>query len=187
MPLKGEARRRHDKARDKRRRAAHRKAKAAGQCVPAQPHYAKPNAISPNITADNLTSPEVLEYVVAILSRGTPDALLRAALGLTAPAFAKLIDSSQEFKAAVEQGHAVAEQMLTDRLRDIALSDDRMAAPSAMFLLKTRHGYREKSEGARQPQIIVNLPAQPMSRDDYMRSLQDVTTRDALPAPEDDA
>jgi hypothetical protein len=178
VPMKPDMRRAHDHKRDRRRLADHRRAKAAGvPGTPAQPHHARPNAIAPHITADNLTSPEVCAYVREVLARGAPDTLLRVALGVTAPAFAKLLDSP-EFKAAYEEGHARAEQLLTDRLRDIALSDDRMAAPSAMFLLKTKHGYREKDSGARvqqtQNNFFTQLPQQ-QSLDDYVRSLPAAT------------
>lgn len=71
-------------------------------------------------------------------------------------------DEAPEFREALAEGKRVEEKALVNRLHEIAMSDASTAAASAMFLLKTRHGYREggPAEGeAPRLSITFQMPA----------------------------
>lgn len=148
-------------------------------------HNPKPNDFG--ATPEDLCAPDVLAKVTEMAGRGVPLTILCRALGMTTAAFAKLCKEHDAFREAYEHGRSLEEEMYLENLRRIAADpDNRQAAATNMFLLKSRFKYVDNHRPTA-PSVNITLPSlpqQPMTRDEYLRSLQDVTPRDALPAPE---
>jgi len=93
---------------------------------------------------------------------------IATALGIPRRTLFDLRKRQPELDAAVREGATVFEHVLVSALVRQALEG---YAPAAMFLLKTRFGYREgealDAEQAR-PSVVINLPAA-MSPEDYRR------------------
>jgi hypothetical protein len=179
MPLKGEARRRHDKARDNRRRAAHRKAKDAGvPGTPVHPNWPRPNEFG--ATTIDLLAVDVHDRVRELAAKSVPHTLIARCLGMTLPAFKKHCEVHPEFQAALDAGHAEEELWAVSRLRQMADSDGKQAVLATLAILNSRHGWRGEHRGG-PPQVVINLPG-PLSGDQYERLIS-TPQPVALPAP----
>lgn len=122
--------------------------------------------------------PEVGPVVADLIAAGWSETAVAAALGLNPKgrAWQRVKKEDLELAAALVRGRCRLEAELVNHLLRIARSRLPQAAISAMFLLKTRAGYKEGflPEGESQPSVAVtiNLPS-PMSVEAYRRRVID--------------
>jgi hypothetical protein len=98
--------------------------------------------------------------IEALAARGCGHTAIARAIGIDAKTFRARLKDDAEAAAAYGDGKSEEEAHLVSLLRKKAEDGD---APSAMFLLKSRHGYRDRGDtdtGA-QPgvQVTISLPA----------------------------
>lgn len=89
-------------------------------------------------------------------------------LGVSRPTLRRAMERDDKLREAFDSGRELEEQHLVSILRKEANAGNIV---SAMFLLKSRHGYRDRGDSpvtAVQSNVTVSLPA-PMSADDYAR------------------
>ena len=128
-----------------------------------------------------------LAIIEQAAANGVSERRLAKALGMGLDAWLKIRRENPEARAAYAEAKAAEEDELVGTLmREArgapAVFDENGKqiraerppyVPAAMFLLKTRHGYRENgpAEGADTgPRITINLPAA-MSREDWARAV----------------
>lgn len=96
-------------------------------------------------------------------------------LGVNKKTLARWIRSDDELQAAFDYGREQERRVLHNAVyREAVEGEGRNKLLAAMFLLNSRHGYRSDDFGAGETRVnvTVNLPAA-MSRDDYMRTVND--------------
>jgi hypothetical protein len=123
-----------------------------------------------------------------LAARGCGHTQIARSLGIDAKTFRERLKDDEAAAAAYSGGKAEEELVLVSLLRKRAEQGD---GPAAMFLLKARHGYRDRGEtdGASQPgvQVSINIPA-PLSAQQYARLIEAVpidTGAKALSEPVD--
>ena len=105
------------------------------------------------------------ELVESMLAEGFAQKAVARQLGIDPKTFREIRKRDPELEAAVDRGLAKAEKDLVDLLMEAARGGN---VASAMFLLKTRHGYREQGpvEGSAVPQVNIVIPPK-MSAEDF--------------------
>lgn len=109
--------------------------------------------------------------LVERLSRAAyPEYGISNILGVSQKTFKRMRDEQPKLQAALDAGHSGLEVELCHILLESAKSG---YAPAAMFLLKTRCGYSEKSNPDGGPEVNVNItiPA-PMSSDEFQKLIE---------------
>ncbi len=93
--------------------------------------------------------------IVRSSAEGVREATIARALGVDVRTWRSMKRRDERVAAALQAGKLVEEERLFGSLFQAAMEGHR---PSAMFLLKTRHGYREQGafEG-REPGVTVNI------------------------------
>ena len=81
-----------------------------------------------------------LELIETMAAIGQPIATIARSLGINPVTFRQLRKRDPKVHEAYEVGRAIEEDQLFKKLKDAAEGG---SIASAMFLLKTRHGYRE--------------------------------------------
>jgi hypothetical protein len=100
-----------------------------------------------------------LDKIRDLASSGVQETVLAKALGLDYRTWQRIRAEDPQAKAAYEEARALERDKLVGALYEKALKGD---GPAAMFLLKTRHAYREQgpADGEQQgAQVNINLPA----------------------------
>ncbi|PNS07837.1 hypothetical protein [Solilutibacter silvestris] len=97
------------------------------------------------------------DKVRAWASEGTNVKGIARSLGVSLETFNVWMDRHQSLRDAFEEGRETERKMLHSALYQLAVGGDKIAA---MFLLKSRHGYREgdQSEQANRVNVTFNLP-----------------------------
>jgi hypothetical protein len=131
---------------------------------------------------DALCTPEVLAHVEALAADLTPHSHIAASLHVTRPRYNRLMERP-DFSEAWQRGHDANLHLHSRNLNAAAANGDTIAS---MFVCKAFHGKYDRPDTSRSA-VVINMPqiAQPMTREDYLRALTDVTPRDALPAPDE--
>jgi hypothetical protein len=125
-------------------------------------------------------TPLGLAAVEAAVVAGAGRATVAALLGISRMTLRELCDRQPEVGEALARGKAAEEQLLVGYLRRLAAKG---YGAAAMFLLKTRHGYRETTPvpPPDRPPAVLLLPA-PMSAEEF-RSIIDGTASPVADAP----
>jgi len=119
------------------------------------------------ITADGLN------LVREAAAGGLSKASIAARLGLGASTFRDLLKRDERAQAAFDEGLAANENELVSLLMQEARGDGPKANTARIFLLKTRHNYREVGPATdeRQPPVNIVIPP-PMSAEELERFIQ---------------
>lgn len=93
-----------------------------------------------------------------LASRGVKETDMCKALGVSFPTWARLKEEDEKAIEVFEEAKKIEEDKLVGVLYDAATKDKNLTA--AMFLLKTRHGYKEGAEqvNANQVNVSITLP-----------------------------
>lgn len=118
-------------------------------------------------------TPAGIELATAMARNGASLEGIAAALGITRQTLASVRGRQPELDLAICAGLAGLETELVGTLTKAARNK---YAPAAMFLLKTKFGYREKGSDDDAPKVAItlNLP-EPKSRDEYMKTISGAT------------
>ena len=134
-------------------------------------------------------TPEGVERVRELAAGGHPQYGIAAALGTTMDAFKGARKRQPELEAALLAGHATLETELVHCLLEAARKGQYACA---MFLLKTRCGYREQGpvDGGEGAAVQVNISIPPaMSKSEFAKIIEGTATivpagsAPALPGP----
>lgn len=116
-----------------------------------------PPAVKPRTKVTKADIAKVQRWASESASKGA----IARRLGMDQKTFRALMEQNPEFRAAYDEGVEAEHQMLVNALKRQL---DKSPVP-AIFLLKTRHGYREgdQSEQGNRVSVTFNLPgAQPL-------------------------
>jgi hypothetical protein len=132
-------------------------------------------------------TPAGLELVERLAKRGDELATIAKALSLNPSTFRSVRQRQETAQEAVERGRAAFVDEMKDVLVEAARNGSQVAA---MFLLKTRGGWKEGEQtdgGTQRPNInIINLHGA-LSHDAYAKLIEaNPGALPALPAPKDD-
>lgn len=111
--------------------------------------------------------PAGLEVIRKLAAGGYSNSTIGAKLGLNPSTFTEMVRRDPDVAAACEVGGAILEDELVHEL----LTAVRKGNPiPAMFLLKTRRGYREQgpSDGSAAPTVNIQINA-PLSHEDFLK------------------
>jgi hypothetical protein len=121
----------------------------------------------------NLRS-EDYSKITSLASKGCSHAQIARHIEIDAKTLRERLKDDPEAAAAYAEGKGDEEAALVGLLRKKAEDGD---APSAMFLLKSRHGYRDRGEtdGGSQPgvSVTISLPG-PLAPDAYAKLIEGV-------------
>ncbi|MEJ1339417.1 MAG: hypothetical protein RPU34_10420 [Candidatus Sedimenticola sp. (ex Thyasira tokunagai)] len=122
------------------------------------------------------------EVIRDMAARGCREIDIARASGVSYNTWMRIKDEDPRALDALEEGRGIEHQKLVGALFEAAMKGNAIAA---MFLLKTRHGYREgfTVEHNSNVKISVELPAA-LSADQYTRVIEHQTP--ALPGGEDE-
>lgn len=116
--------------------------------------------------------PDGLKIIRELASKGVKETEVAKALGLTFKTWKRIREENPEAKAAWEEAKAEEHDALVGVLYEKAIKGDSTAA---MFLLKSRHGYRDHgpTEGGDSARVnlVFNLPA-PLNADQYAKLVE---------------
>lgn len=142
-----------------------------------------------------------LDIIRDLASHGVQETVLAKALGLDVKTWRKIRTEDPDAKAAWEEARATEEDRLVGELfaqavgrpaqydaeGNVIQAEQKPNPSAAMFLLKTRHGYREQgpADGDDSPRVNLtfNLPA-PLEPEQWQKLVQ--AHPQALGAPEQD-
>ena len=127
-----------------------------------------------------------LDLIREAAANGVAETRLAKALKMDFQTWKRIREEDPAAKKIWEEAKAIEHDKLTGRLMDIALdADNPQSAVACMFLLKSRHAYRDNgpidssTDGPR-VNLVFNLPA-PLSGDAYRRLVE--VHPEALPSP----
>ena len=100
-------------------------------------------------------------------AKGVRDAEIARRLGMDPSTFRRLVEENEEVGRAYLDARKTEEDALVGMLFDKAINERDSVA--AMFLLKTRHHYRDRGEIQERstPNIVIQLPAAASSAEEY--------------------
>jgi hypothetical protein len=129
--------------------------------------------------------PEDYAKIEDLAARGCGHAAIARALNIDAKTFRLRLKDDPDAAAAYADGKSEEEAHLVSLLRKKAEEGD---GPAAMFLLKSRHGYRDRgdTDTSSQPgvQVTISLPG-PLPAEQYARLIEGVPVdRGAKPLAE---
>ena len=100
--------------------------------------------------------PENAVSIVREMScRGNDQRSIAKALGVSYEVWQRWKEEYHEIKEVLDQGRAIEHDLLVGSLLESATKQKNVTA--AIFLLKTRHGYRENENLAEGPKIQINF------------------------------
>jgi hypothetical protein len=114
---------------------------------------------------------DAAERIRAHAANGCSKVAIASDLGCGREVFARWLKDYPDLQMAFDLGREKERQVLHGRLFQEAMAGEgKTAIISAMFLLKTRHGYREgaPAEGGSHSTVTINMPGA-MSLDDFRR------------------
>jgi hypothetical protein len=99
---------------------------------------------------------DMLPAIQEMAAHGLWDREIAQSIGMSPTTFIERKKESPALQAALDAGRAIEHQQLHNALHTAAMNGNIVAA---IFLLKTRHGYREQ-DSARDvaSQVVINLP-----------------------------
>jgi hypothetical protein len=111
-----------------------------------------------------------LDIIRRLAERGVKETDIARALGMSFKTWKRIKDENEEARETLEEARQIEENKLFGMLYEKAMEGDTV---SAIFLLKTRHGYREGAElvNANQVNVKITLPGS-MDPDDYRKKLE---------------
>jgi hypothetical protein len=111
-----------------------------------------------------------LEIIRKLGARGVRESDIWKALGLSYKSWSRIKRENDEARLALEEARMMEHDDLYGVLYDKAVKGDSTAA---MFLLKTRHGYKEGAEQvtANQVNVKITLPSS-MRPEQYAKSME---------------
>lgn len=108
------------------------------------------------------------QLVERMAAGGHSDAAIAKALKMNRETFRFCRRRQPELEEALQRGRSAEEHTLVAKLHEAALAGNVVAA---IFLLKSRHGYRDQGNASdERPNIIINLP-DANSTDAYLRRI----------------
>lgn len=100
---------------------------------------------------------EQLVTITEMAARGCREIDIARACGMSQPVFGRLKKEQPEIIDALEAGRQVEHDALRGKLFDLAMNGQ---VVPAIFLLKTRHGYRENDAPRESAStVVINLPS----------------------------
>lgn len=99
--------------------------------------------------------PGAAKIVEKLASKGCSEISIAKGLGVTGPVWLRWRKEHQELSDAWERGRAIEHDALFSVLFEAATKSKNIVA--AMFLLKSRHGYRENSDFTVQNKVSVTF------------------------------
>ncbi len=96
-----------------------------------------------------------VSIVQEMASRGNEQRSICKALGVSYDTWLRWKDEHPEIKEALDQGRAIEHDLLVGSLLESAVKQKNVTA--AIFLLKTRHGYRENEPLDQGPKVQINF------------------------------
>jgi hypothetical protein len=131
-------------------------------------------------------TPDQVTKVRELAASGHSQVEIASAIGVDAKTFRRILKDDPRAGESFDEGRGEEEGRLV-RILHKAAENGRETA--AMFLLKSRHGYRDRGDdavtGQGGVQVTIALPG-PMSPDAYMK-LVEGTVKQAIPAPAETA
>jgi len=114
--------------------------------------------------------PDALETIEKLASRGVRETDIARALGVSWGVYWRIKNENEAVKKTLEQARMIEHDALFGQLYEKAMKGDSTAA---MFLLKTRHGYREGADvvAANQVNVKITLPGS-MKPDEYKKMME---------------
>ena len=111
-----------------------------------------------------------LDTIRNLAERGVKETDIVKALGISYPTWLRIKEENEEARRTLEEARQIEENKLFGVLFDKAMNGDSTAA---MFLLKTRHGYKEGAEqvNANQVNVKITLPGS-MEPDEYLKEVK---------------
>ncbi len=106
----------------------------------------------------------------SLAERGVKETDMVKALGISYPTWQRLKEEDERALEVFEEAKKIEEDALVGMLYEKAMQGD---TTSAMFLLKTRHGYKEGAEqvNANQVNVKITLPGS-MEPKDYLKEVE---------------
>lgn len=110
-----------------------------------------------------------LQTIRDLAERGVKETDIAKALGMSFPTWQRIKEENEEARETLEEARQIEENKLFGVLYEKAMKGDSTAA---MFLLKTRHGYREGAElvNANQVNVKITLPGS-LNPDEYLKEV----------------
>ena len=111
-----------------------------------------------------------LDTIRNLAERGVKETDIVKALGISYPTWLRIKEENEEARQVLEEARQIEENKLFGVLYEKAMKGD---ATSAMFLLKTRHGYLEGNQqvNANQVNVKITLPGS-MDPEDYRKKIE---------------
>jgi hypothetical protein len=106
-----------------------------------------------------------LQIIADCASRGVKETDLAKALGMSHSTWRNIRENDPIVKEAYEAAKSIEHDQIFGKLYEKALNGDTVAC---IFLLKTRHHYREQAEIPTAPNVTINLPGS-MSPEQYAK------------------
>ena len=126
-------------------------------------HVANPNGAAKKALPDN-----GLQTLTQLAARGVRDNDLARAMQFSVPLFKRYLIDHPEAQEAIDAGRQLFHDTLVDGLVKAAANGREVPA---MFLLKTRFGYRENDQPSdTRPVVTINLPGA-MTPEQYAKGL----------------
>ncbi len=109
------------------------------------------------------------DKIRTLAERGVKETDMVKALGISYPTWKRLKEEDEKALEVFEEAKKIEEDALVGMLYEKAMKGDSTAA---MFLLKTRHGYKEGAEqvNANQVNVKITLPGS-MEPDQYLKEV----------------
>lgn len=110
-----------------------------------------------------------LQTIRDLAERGVKETDIAKALGISFPTWQRIKEENEVARETLEEARQIEENKLFGMLYEKAMKGDSTAA---MFLLKTRHGYREGAEvvSANQVNVKITLPGS-LNPDEYLKEV----------------
>jgi hypothetical protein len=123
---------------------------------PAKGRFVKGQVTNPNGAPRKLVPASQLPNITRLAARGVRERDIARAMGMSQPTWIKCKHDFPEVLKALEDGQQQMHDGLVAQLLTRAKKGD---VVPALFLLKTRYGYREGEELSNaRPQVVINLP-----------------------------
>ena len=111
------------------------------------------------------------ELIGRLGSRGVSEVDICKALGISFNTWSRIKEEDEKANEALETARRTEERELVGVLYEAATNDKNLTA--AMFLLKTRHGYKEGADhvNASQVNVSISVPGA-MNEDEYKKMVE---------------
>ena len=111
-----------------------------------------------------------LDIIRNLAERGVRETDIARALGMSFKTWKRIKDENDEARETLEEARQIEENKLFGILYEKAMKGDTV---SAIFLLKSRHGYKEGADqvNANQVNVKITLPGS-MDPEDYRKKIE---------------